>query len=138
MMSDLQLLCIPKDDIAKLWHGPVKDMIDAAYARSDLNMPDDILEQLENGTRLLWVVVTPEAKIIAAMMTQLFEMRSGRMCKMMECGGARLGEWKHMHVEIEEYAKREGCDRVMVEGRPGWAGVLPDYRATAVILEKRI
>lgn len=137
-MSDLQLICVPKDDVAKLWHGPVRDMLDAAFSASDVPMPDDLLEQLETGTRLLWLVVTPEAAIVAAMMTQLFEMRSGRACQMMECGGGRLAEWKHMHIEIEEYAKREGCDRVMVTGRPGWAGVLPDYRTTAVILEKRI
>lgn len=137
-MTDLQLICVPREDIAKLWHGPVRDMLDSAFAVSDREMPEDLLEQLETGTRLLWLVVSAEATIVAAMMTQLFEMRSGRACKMLECGGDRLTEWKHMHAEIEQYAKREGCDRVMVEGRPGWAHVLPDYRTTAVILEKRI
>lgn len=137
-MSGLQLICIPKGDVAKLWHGPVHDMLDAAFAAADLPMPEDLLQELETGTRLLWVVVTDEATIVAAMMTQLFEMRSGRVCKMMECGGSRLDEWKHMRAAIEQYAKREGCDRVMVIGRPGWAAILDDYRTTAVVLEKRI
>jgi hypothetical protein len=72
------------------------------------------------------------------MVTQIFEMRSGKVCKMMECGGTRLNEWKHLRTEIEEYAKHQGCDRVLVTGRPGWAVALPDYRTTAVVLEKRI
>lgn len=137
-MSDIQLLCIPRDDIAKIWRGDVHDMIDAGFAAADVPMPDDILQQLEIGTRLLWVAVTAEAKIVAAMLTQLFEMRSGRACKMMECGGSRLLEWVHLREEIEQYARREGCSRVMLIGRPGWARCLPDYQMTAVFLEKRI
>lgn len=137
-MSDLQLLCIRKEDVTKIWRGDVHDMLDAGFAAADMQMPDDILEQLETGTRLLWVAVTVEAKIVAAMLTQLFEMRTGKVCKMMECGGTRLSDWKHMCVEIERYAKDEGCTSVMVTGRPGWSGVLTDYKITAVILEKKI
>lgn len=134
----LQLLCIPPADVSKIWAGPVRDLIDAGFASADLPMPADIEEQLAAGTRLLWVVVAKESKIVAAMLTQLFEMRSGRVCKMMECGGSRLHEWKSFRSEIERYAKAEGCVRVIVEGRPGWSRVLTDYRVMGVVLEKRI
>lgn len=138
MVSDLQLLCIPPHDVAKIWHGKVRDLVDLGFAASDVPMPEDILEQLANGTRLLWAVVSTDGKIIATMLSQIFPMRSGKMCKMMECGGSRINEWKHMRAEIEQYAKREGCDRVIVEGRAGWAGVLTDYCTVGIVLEKRI
>jgi hypothetical protein len=133
----INLVCIPPTDVWKIWPG-VSGLIDAGYAASDVPMPNDILDQLRSGTMLLWLAVDEEGQITAAMLTQLFEMRTGKMCKMMECGGDRLREWKHLRAEIEQYAKREGCDRVLVEGRPGWARVLTDYTTIAVVLEKRI
>jgi hypothetical protein len=134
----MELVCIPPSDVAKIWDGTVRDMIDAGFAASDVPMPDDLLEQMKNGTRLLWLAVTADAKIVAAMLTQIFPMRSGKALKMMECGGTELARWMHLHAQIEQYAKTEGCDRVLVVGRPGWRGVLRDYRVTSVTLEKRI
>jgi hypothetical protein len=137
-MNDLQLVCMPPEEVYKIWAGTVHDLIDAGFAASDMVMPADILEQLKYGTRLLWLAITPEAVIVAAMLTQLFDMRTSKVCKLMECGGSRLHEWSRFRAQIEQYAKAEGCDRVMVEGRVGWAVVLKDYRVTGVILEKRI
>jgi hypothetical protein len=134
----MQLVCIPPADVHKIWDGTVRDMIDLGFGASDMLMPADILDQLAAGTRLLWVACDYDARIVAAMLTQLFEMRSGLVCKMMECGGSHLSDWVHFRFAIEQYAKREGCSRVLVEGRPGWAGVLKDYRTIGVVLEKRI
>lgn len=134
----LQLECVPPEEVYKIWPGKVHDLIDAGFAAADVPMPPDIAEQLKYGTRLLWLVLTSESQIVAAMMTQIFDLRSGRICKMMECGGTRLAEWEKFRDQIEQYAKVEGCDRVRVEGRPGWAHVLDDYRLMSVVLEKRI
>lgn len=133
----IRLICIPPVDVRALWNG-VYPMIDAGFAASDVPMPGDLLDQLTKGTRLLWIAMTDRHEILAAMMTQLFPMRTGMACKMLECGGERLAEWKHLREEIEQYAKREGCNRVLIEGRPGWARVLPDYKTVSVALEKRI
>jgi hypothetical protein len=134
----MELVCIPPSDVAKIWDGTVRDMIDVGFAASDVPMPDDILGELTEGTRQLWLAVNGEARIKAAMLTQIFQMRSGKALKMMECGGTELAKWVHLHAQIEQYAKTEGCDRVLVVGRPGWRGVLRDYRVTSVTLEKRI
>lgn len=137
-MSALQMICIPPEEVWKLWPGPVHDMIDAAFAAADMPLPQDIAEQFKYGHRLLWLVVDTDARIVAAITTQLFEMRSGKICKITESGGSRLAECLPLKAQIEEYAKREGCDRVLIEGRPGWAGVFRDYRTTSIVLEKRI
>jgi hypothetical protein len=113
-------------------------MVDAGFRASDVPVPADLHRQLASGTRLLWLAIDEKEQIVAAMMTQLFPMRTGLACKMMECGGERLHEWKHLRSQIENYAKIEGCDRVILEGRPGWARVLRDYSVLSVALEKRI
>lgn len=133
----VKLICVPPSDVAALWAG-VAEMIDAGFMANDVPVPSDLKEQLAAGTRLLWLALDDKHDIVAAMMTQLFQMRSGLACKMMECGGERLHEWKHLRAGIEEYAKREGCDRVLLEGRPGWSRVLDDYKVLSVVMEKRI
>jgi hypothetical protein len=136
-MGDVELVCIPPQDVWKIWQGHVEAMVDSGFAAFDVPMPEDIVEQLRSGTRLLWVAVQGD-RIIAAMLTQLFPMRSGLVCKALECGGEKMSTWLKLRKGIEEYAKREGCGRVIVEGRPGWARLLPDYRMIGVTLEKRI
>lgn len=138
MTSTVELVCVPPEDVRKLWPGLVHDMVDAGFAAFDCPMPVDILEQFKYGTRLLWLAVDPAERIIAAMTTQLYDMRSGKVCKVLECGGEKMRTWLHLRAGIEEYAKREGCGRVIVEGRGGWARLLPDYRMIGVTLEKRI
>lgn len=134
-----QLVCIPPDDVERIWPGMVHDLIDAAFAASNVPMPPDILDQMRAGSRQLWLGVTEDATIVAAALTQIFDMREGRACKLMECGAtAGLRNLAHLRAGIEQYAKHNGCDTMLIEGRPGWARAAPDYRVTAVILEKRI
>lgn len=135
---EITLHCIPPHEVRRMWLGPVHDMIDAGFAAFDVPMPTDILEQLRYGTRLLWVAVDDSATIVAAALTQLFPMRSGLVCKVLECGGDHMREWIGLRDQIEQYARDEGCARVLIEGRPGWARMLPDYAMIGVTLEKRV
>lgn len=133
----LQLVCVPPAEVWKIWPR-IEGLVDKAFAAFDMPIPVDIREQMRRGTRLLWVAVDTEAKIVGISLTQLFEMRSGKVCKILESAGSQMSECLELMPQIEQYAKREGCSRVIVEGRPGWARMLPDYRTIGVTLEKRI
>jgi len=134
-----QLVCIPADSVELIWPGKVHDLIDSAFAASNLAMPTDILDQLRSGSRQLWLGVTEDAAIVAAATTQIFEMREGRACKLLECGATTgLHNLAALRAGIEQYAKHNGCDRMLLEGRRGWERAAPDYVVTGIILEKRI
>lgn len=135
---NLKLLCVKPEMVTGLWP-VVRRMIDDAFAASDMVMPADLLQQLCEGKRLLWVVADPEGlNIVAAGMTCIYTMRSGtKMCKILESAGDGAGLVQSVGV-IEAYAKGEGCDRVMIEGRVGWQRTFPDYKTVGVILEKRL
>lgn len=137
-MPNVTLLAVDPKRAKDIWHA-ARPMIEAAYIKSDQGMPPNILLDLARGTRILWLAVDETETILAAMLTQLFLLNGGaKMCKMQECGGLQMTTWKHLRKRIEEYAKAEGCDRVLVEGRVGWKRVLSDYKQVAVVLEKRI
>lgn len=54
--------------------------------------------------------------------------------------GLPLDFWAQMMAHIERWAKSKGCDRVRVNGRPGWERVLGerDFHKTYTVLEKEL
>lgn len=136
-MTDIRLIAVDPKRAQEIWPA-ARPLIERAYKDGDQDVPPTILHDLTKGRRVLWLAVDGEENIIAAMLTQLFQMNSGKMLKMQECGGERMHEWKHLRRRIEDYAKAEGCTRVLVEGRPGWERIMPDYERVAVVLEKRL
>ncbi len=109
-----------------------------SYAESDQDLPADLLGEIASGAKQLWLAISDSHAIVGAIITALYALADGKVCRMHHCGGDHMESWLHLRAKIEEYAKAEGCVRVMLEGRPGWARKLDDYRVTAVIMEKRI
>jgi len=60
------------------------------------------------------------------------------MCNIVLCGGTHLRRWAHLKDAIEDYARAQGCTRVRMSGRSGWARVFRDYRQPYVTLEKML
>ena len=132
------LLCVDPDRIMEVWP-MVRDMIDESYAACGEITPPDLPQWLSDGKGQMWISVYGEM-IVAVLTTSLVPMRNGLGLRMISCGGSRLDIWKDCHKQIEEFAKAEGCDRILSEGRPGWSRVLgiDGYKVTRVTLEKRL
>jgi len=115
----------------------VAGMIDVGYAVGDDFVPENILEEIRYGRVVLWVAVDDGTAVVhAAMTTELVPMRSGMVCWMRQCAGNRMRDWADFHVQIEEYARKEGCVKTVLRGREGWERVLPGYKVRSVQLEK--
>jgi hypothetical protein len=111
--------------------------LERSYRRARQEVPVELYGELKRATRVLWLLVRDDA-IIGAGITSLWNMRDGRVCKMEHCGGGTLKLWLPLGRVIEQYARAEGCVRVLAEARPGWARYAPDYKAVAIVLEKRL
>ena len=99
-------------------------------------MPVDGLRRELVAARLLLWLVWDGDKIKGAVVTELAETVSGRICVIVAMGGADRSRWLHLLKELEDYARRESCRTMRLYGRKGWKRVLRDYRETRVILEK--
>lgn len=117
----------------------VSPFITRSFIKNDIPFPQPyLIEDLKSGRRVLWVLVRNQEEIIGAGVTCIHQMLNGKLCKIEHFGGDDMPEWYQLRRVIELYAKAEGCNRVMFEGRPGWRRVLKDYELTAVMLEKRL
>jgi hypothetical protein len=98
----------------------------------------EIVDGLRGGRMLLWFAIE-HGRVLAAAVTQLIASpATGRVCRIVLCGGRDVRRWAHLKDAIEVYARDESCTRVRMSGRPGWARMFRDYRQPYVTLEKML
>jgi hypothetical protein len=61
-----------------------------------------------------------------------------KLCTIVACGGHGFERFGGLIGGLERFARAEGCARVRICGRRGWARRLPDYFVKRVILEKEL
>lgn len=133
-MNAVKAFCIPRADTPQYWPH-VCEWLDRAYERHDLLLPATLLDDLASGHRQLWVAWAPEGEILCGVITRLAKRRSGLHCEVEAAGGIEVWRWIGCMSVIEEYAKREGCLKVRIQGRPGWVRLLRHYRQSQVVIE---
>lgn len=136
-MTATTLVCVKPAFVGVLW-AVVAPLLDKGYAACDELMPSDALDRLVSGDHVLWLAVTEERDILAAMTTRVKAMRSGRAIQILCCGGAQVAIWNHHMAEIETYARTEGCVKITAEGRKGWLRLLNGFSSDSVIFEKAL
>jgi hypothetical protein len=132
-----QLICVAPDLVGKAWPLAV-DYLETAYATG---LGDEDLDttkaELDKGLQLLWLVWDGH-EVLAAATTKLVSTPSAKLCIITSCGGKQLSRWKYFIADLEQYARNEGCDKLRITGRKGWARILPEYRTPWVCIEKRL
>lgn len=133
-----QLLCVAPNMLAATWP-LVSGLIDEGYAAVGEITPPELFAWLRAGKGQLWISIE-DGVIMAALTTSIVPMRHDTVLRMICCGGSRIDLWKSCHEQIEEFARAEGCARVVSEGRPGWSRALAGggYKVVRVTIEKRL
>lgn len=89
----------------------------------------DWVQRCRNDLAQLWRVGECWA------ITEAYECKLGNVCHIV----ALAGEFTHeIMAEIEQWAAKQGCRKVLFTGRRGWAKKLPAYSQTAIVMEKEI
>lgn len=133
----MQIVAVDPKSARALWVAALP-YLERSYKKGDQVVPADLLAQVCWGKRTLWLVVNGEEDIVGAGITAIFETAKGKMLKIEHYGGDGVKLWHHLRLEIESFAKLNGCYKVLTEARPGWRKFLDDYNVTAMILEKRL
>ncbi len=90
-----------------------------------------------SGTALLWLVWDEE--IVAAGITELHKINGRKLCFISALGGIDRSRWMHLEDGIHDFARAEGCEAVVIMGRPGWVRALPpQYKMRGAIIERAL
>lgn len=114
----------------------VQPFLESIAERSDgrYSVPG-MLDRISRQDWQLWMVWdgTPRAVVL----TELYRDISGLMCCMVRaCTGHGAKDWTPLLSQIEDWARENGCQRMDMLARKGWARHLPDYKMSHVFLEK--
>lgn len=94
-----------------------------------------IVDRIAKREWILWLVFNGDVQAILA--TELyFDVGGAKRCRIPFCTGDGARGWVHLLDGIEAWAREEGCTKLDMIARKGWAKHLPDYRMTHVVLEK--
>jgi len=133
----VKLICVPPDLTPQL-PAQVWDRVDRAVNRVRLSDAAGVHHDVLAGDALVWLVVDQDDKIVGAVVTQLQMCRGDRLCVILAYGADDHARAAPLLAELEAYARSEGCAAMRVYGRKGWTQRLPDYRITAIIMDKAL
>ena len=116
----------------------VSGWIDEAAQSSSYFTADEVWRQIETGHAQLWLVWSDGPQAVCV--TQLDSTSKGKHCRIWIMVGKGMDGWGHLINELEQWARREGCNMMRHEARPGWSKMLKQhgYHMPHVILEKEL
>lgn len=136
--AEPQLLAIGPEHLAALLEAQpvVLERLDGIVTKSNGRFSvHGILDKFARKVWVLWIVWDGTVRAVIA--TSVYENLSDQRCCMIEfVTGQGAASWTHLLSKIEDYASAEGCVRVEMIARKGWARHLPDYKMSYVLMEK--
>ena len=125
---------VPVEDLEFIW-SQVKPQIEKALDGSYSSY--DILEYIKQNRMQLWI--SWNDGIEASFVTEVCDYPQMRVLRWVLAGGSNMESWLDLVTsKVEDWAKRNNCQRLEIVGRKGWTKVLRDYEPQAVYFVKEI
>ena len=125
---------VPVEDLEFIW-SQVKPQIEKALDGSYSSY--DILEYIKQNRMQLWI--SWNDGIEASFVTEVCDYPQLRVMRWVLAGGSNMESWLDLVTsKVEDWAKRNNCQRLEIVGRKGWTKVLRDYEPQAVYFVKEI
>lgn len=125
---------VPLDKFGLVWPIAAKYFEEAAEEIEDSFSLEFYRDSCLSGKYLLWV--SRDSK--AAAILEVSEYPKGQECDIVMLAGTGITEWIEELDEIEAWAKRTGCNRMVLTGREEWVRVLKNYDVKTVTMVKEL
>lgn len=106
-----------------------------SFCRDGGWLPEDIVEQIRDRRRQLWIAFDGEVR--AAALTQVEDDRL-KTVRITHVAGNGFRDWAHLREVIKAWAREIGSKRLEAVARPGWERIAKEMRKTHVVLEERL
>jgi hypothetical protein len=118
----------------------VEEWVATALRRGNADQsPDDVRRHIERETMQLWLAwANGEPRPRGVWVTEVLESARGRYCNIVVLAGGGFETWRHLEGFLAKWAREQGCVRLTMVGRKGWARRLGGWREAAVTLERQI
>ena len=125
---------VPVEDLEFIWsqvRPQIEKALDGSYSSYD------ILEYIKQNRMQLWI--SWNDGIEASFVTEVCDYPQLRVMRWVLAGGSNMESWLDLVTsKVEDWAKRNNCQRLEIVGRKGWTKVLRDYKPQAVYFVKEL
>lgn len=125
---------VPLESLELIWPMAAKYFEEAAKEIDDSFSIDFYKKNCLSGKYILWMGRNSKVAVIL----EVSEYPKGQECDIVMLAGEEIGSWIDELKEIEGWAKRAGCNRMVLTGRQGWVKVLKDYKIKTVTMVKKL
>jgi len=136
----VELVSIPNNLVNKVWIKVESDIQSAMDRSGNYATPNHFKEWCEKGLCQLWILWDKEAKdqYYGVVVTELNIRPLIKTCNIRIMVGKDRTEWQHHIKIIEDFARKNKCDKMELIARPGWERILKhfNYSKSHVILDK--
>lgn len=98
---------------------------------------DDFRQAIEARDAQLWLMVD-DGEPLAAGISEIATYPRRKVCRIRGVAGHSFDRWHPTLTQFEAWARQQGCDGIEFYARKGWERLLPDYRQTAIVMEKTL
>lgn len=126
---------VPASDVLNVWDRARELFAEVVRKNPAASPPEMVLHRLINREWQLWTLGDPIRAVTA---TGIVVWSDGTKVLQLEQVAGKADWATHLKV-IEAWGREEGCTRlVMPRARLGWTRKFPDFRARAIMLERKI
>lgn len=111
------------------------ELLKPAVARNGLYTEESLRIGLATGEMQLWCA-EENGEMTMALVTEISVFPARKQCTLMFIGGGALDQCLPFLETIEAWARENGCERIVVDGRRGWLRKLKNYFERNVVLVK--
>lgn len=123
----MRISAVPYEVVDIVWEDAKRWLEPAVTTAKGRYSIEDIRRFLDDRIIALWVAMTEDNEIKAAITTRVFEYPNSRALEMDWIGGEEMETWLPQFQErLEEYGKSMGCDFMAGQGRRGWTKPLKE------------
>ncbi len=127
---------IPSKEVDFYWHEALPLLAPAIESNGN-HTAESILIGLKRAQLQLWCAFDQD-KMIMAGITEIADYPKVRQCLLFLCGGKRMDLWLEALPYVEQWAKEQGCRKVLISGRRGWLRALKGYTERSIVIERDI
>jgi hypothetical protein len=122
-------------DIFYVWP-LVSSMLEPALGEGETL--DEVFASIAAHKAQLWIAANNNG-IDMACVTELVQRGERFYCNIWLTGGTGVNNWIHFLDTVEEWAKEQGCDAMLIAmARPGWKRLLKSYKTQTISLTKEL
>lgn len=137
-IATAEMVHIPAHLIERAWPA-IEHLVPSIIERSRGRVSVETLADDVTSGRLIVLAAWHGGDVIALVGLQISIAATGlKLGTIRFATGANSHLWLHLIGEVEDMARRLGCERLEMWARKGWARRLQDYEMTHILLEKAL